>query len=150
MKLLDTDETILLVTGTGIAAEERDRPLAYWLKGEIDQRGASHPYRRGIVVGDAWYVENRIFQLNPAITIGGPGVNAAARELSASLPVVHTEEDRVFVQMGTSGEATKVCLWGADLAATARAVQLFVQDGMLEEMLGRLWRHRPDGGGVYV
>ena len=66
MKLLDTDETILLVTGTGIAAEERDRPLAYWLKGEIDQRGASHPYRRGIVVGDAWYVENRIFQLNPA------------------------------------------------------------------------------------
>ena len=43
MKLLDTDETILLVTGTGIAAEERDRPLAYWLKGEIDQRGATHP-----------------------------------------------------------------------------------------------------------
>jgi hypothetical protein len=150
MKLLDTDETILLVTGTGIAAEERDRPLAYWLKGEIDQRGATHPYRRGIVVGDAWYMENRIFQLNPAITIGGPGVNSAARELSETLPVVHSEEDRVFVQMGTSGEAPKVCLWGADLAATARAVQLFVQDGMLEEMLGRLWRPRPNGGGVYV
>jgi len=64
--------------------------------------------------------------------------------------VVHSEEDRVFVQMGTSGEVAKVCLWGADLAATARAVQVFVHDGMLEEMLGRLWRPRPDGGGVYV
>ena len=29
-------------------------------------------------------------------------------------------------------------------------LQLFVQDGMLEEMLGRLWRPRPNGGGVYV
>ena len=49
--------------------------------------------------------------------------------------MVHNEEDRVFVQMGTSGEAAKVCLWGADLAATARAVQFFVQGGMLSEML---------------
>jgi hypothetical protein len=150
MKLLDTDETILVVTGSGIPAEERDRPLAYWLKGEIDKRGDSHPYRRGIVVGDAWYVENRISQLNPAITIGGPGVNAAARELSDSLPVVHSEEDRIFVQMGTSGEAPKVCLWGADLAATARAVQYFVHEGLLAEMLERLWRPRPNSGGVYV
>jgi len=29
-------------------------------------------------------------------------------------------------------------------------VQVFVQDGMLEEMLGRLWRPRPNGGGMYV
>jgi hypothetical protein len=101
-------------------------------------------------VGDAWYLENRIFQLNPAIAIGGPGVNEASRELAEALPVVHSEDDRVFVQMGTSGEATKVCLWGADLAATARAVQFFVHDGMLAGMLEQLWRPRPDGGGVYV
>jgi hypothetical protein len=150
MKLLDTDETILLVTGTGIAAEERDRPLAYWLKGEIDQRGQAHPHRRGIVVGDTWYVDNGLFHLNPTITIGGPGVNRAAQELSEQLPIVRNEHDRAFVQVGAVGEAPKVCLWGVDLGATARAVELFVEEGLLKDMLETIWRHRPDGGGVYV
>ena len=81
MKLVDTDETIVLVTGSGISAEERDRPLAYWLKQEIDRRGSGHPYRRAVVVGDVWFLENRIFHLNPTIAIGGPGANSLAADL---------------------------------------------------------------------
>lgn len=150
MKLLDTDETILLVTGTGIAAEERDRPLAYLLKAEIDRAGGSHPYRRGIVVGDQWYLDNRLFHLNPTITIGGPGVNRVAQELVSVLPVVRSEGDRVFVQSGREGDASKACLWGADLAGTARAIEWFVADGLLRDLLEHQWRPRPDGGGVYV
>ena len=37
MKLIDTDETVVLVTGTSLTAEERDRPTAYSLKAEIDR-----------------------------------------------------------------------------------------------------------------
>ena len=41
MKLVDTEETVVLVTGSSLTAEERDRPLAYLLKAEIDRRGGA-------------------------------------------------------------------------------------------------------------
>lgn len=150
MKLLDTDETILLVTGSGITAEERDRPMAYWLKGEIDKRGDPHPHRRGIVVGDTWYVENGLFQLNPTITVGGPGVNLATQQLHEELPIVLEEGQRVFIQVGTVGDSPKACLWGVDMGATGQAVERFVTDGHLQEMLRKIWKRRPPDGGVYV
>ena len=43
MKLVDTEETVVLVTGSSLTAEERDRPLAYLLKAEIDRRGRGTP-----------------------------------------------------------------------------------------------------------
>jgi hypothetical protein len=44
MKLVDPEETVVLVVGGSIAAEERDRPLAYRIKGEIDRRGEERVY----------------------------------------------------------------------------------------------------------
>ena len=32
MKLVDTEETVVLVTGSSLTAEERDDPIAYHLK----------------------------------------------------------------------------------------------------------------------
>ena len=78
MKLVDTDETVVLVTGASITAEERDLPLAQRLKAEIDRRGDGLAYRRAVVVSDAWYLENRLFHLNPTIAIGGPGANGVS------------------------------------------------------------------------
>jgi len=150
VKLLDTDETILVVTGTGIAAEDRDRPLAYWLKAEIDRQGANHPYRRAIVVGDQWYQDNRVFHLNPTIAIGGPGVNLVAQELAGALPVVHMEGERMWVQSGHDNGVPRACLWGVDLAGTARAVEHFVTEGLLRAMLAEQWRPRPEGGGAFA
>jgi hypothetical protein len=89
MKLVDTEETVVLVTGASLTAEERDRPLAYLLKAEIDRRGAGHAYRRAVVVADLWYLENRIFHLNPTVAIGGPGANGVAQEFSEMLPTVY-------------------------------------------------------------
>lgn len=146
MKLIDTDETIMIVTGGGISAEERDRPLAYWLKGEIDRRGQGHPFRRAVVVSDVWYVENRVFHLNPAVMIGGPGVNLAARELAEQLPIVVEEGEHAFIQAGDVAEVPKFCLWGMDAGGTARAVRLFVDRELLAGMLDRVWRLRPDVG----
>jgi hypothetical protein len=146
VKLIDTDETILIVTGSGISAEERDRPVAYWLKAEIDRQGAGHPFRRAVVVADSWYVENRVFHLNPAIMVGGPGVNLGARELADRLPVVLEEDERSFVQSGDVEEVPKACLWGMDAGSTVRAVQLYAERGLLAGLLARIWRFRPDVG----
>jgi hypothetical protein len=147
MKLVDTEETIILVTGSDIRAEDRDRPLAYGLKSEIDRRGAGHSFRRAVVVGDAWYLDNRLFHLNPTVAIGGPGVNALAAELAGQLPTVWSQEDRVFVQADFDGDLKRACLWGADRQATSDAVDAFVLQGVLDELLEKIWRFRTE---VYV
>jgi len=147
MKLVDTEETVVLVTGASLTAEERDRPLAYLLKAEIDRRGAGHAYRRAVVVADIWYLENRIFHLNPTVAIGGPGVNGVAQELSATLPTVYNGDDQVFIQADFEGDMKRAALWGANAAATAAAVEAFVTRGILDDLLGRIWRFR---AGVFV
>jgi hypothetical protein len=142
MKLVDTEETVVLVTGSSLTAEERDRPLAYALKAEIDSRGAGHAYRRAVVVADAWYLENRIFHLNPTIAIGGPGANGVAQEFSTFLPTVYNREEEVFVQADFEGELKRAALWGVNAACTGAAVEVFTTQGHLEELLGKIWRFR--------
>jgi hypothetical protein len=142
MKLVDTEETVVLVTGASLTAEERDRPLAYLLKAEIDRRGTGHAYRRAVVVADLWYLENRIFHLNPTIAIGGPGVNGVAQEFSAILPTVYSADERVFVQADFEDDVKRAALWGADAGATAQAVEVFATQGMLDDLLRRIWRFR--------
>ena len=147
MKLVDTEETIVLVTGSSITSEERDRPLAYRLKSEIDRRGIGHAYRRAVVVADLWYLDNRIFHLNPTIAIGGPGANGVAHEFSSHLPTVHSVEEQVFVQLDFDGELKRAALWGANAAGTAAAVEAFISGGYLDDLLGRIWRFR---AGIFV
>jgi hypothetical protein len=141
MKLVDTEETVVLGTGSSLTAEERDRPLAYVLKAEIDRRGTGHAYRRAVVVGDTWYLENRIFHLNPTIAIGGPGVNGVSREFGGFLPTVHNRNEEVFVQADFEGDLKRAALWGVNAACTAAAVEVFTAE-YLEDLLGRIWRFR--------
>ena len=147
MKLVDADETVVLVTGSSPTAEERDRPLAYRLKAEIDQRGAGHAYRRAVVVADIWYLQNQIFQLNPTIAIGGPGANGVSHDFAEALPTVYSNNERVFVQAEFEGELKRAALWGVDASATAAAVEAFMSQGFLDDLLSRIWRFRT---GVFV
>lgn len=141
MKLVDTDETVVLVTGSSASAEERDRPAAYALKAEIDARGAGHAYRRAVVVTDAWYLENPTLQQNPTIAIGGPGANGVSEEFSA-LPMIYGRDEQVFVQGDLEGEPKRVALWGVNAAATTAAVEAFITEGLLDDLLARIWRFR--------
>ena len=147
MKLVDTDETVVLVTGSSVNAEERDRPLAYRLKSEIDRRGAGHAYRRAVVVADLWYLQNRIFQPNPTIAIGGPGANGVSQDFSEELTTVYSRDERVFVQADFEAERKRACLWGVDVSCTAAAVGVFMTEGYLDDLLSRIWRFRT---GVFV
>ncbi|MEO7136537.1 MAG: hypothetical protein ABI037_02355 [Gemmatimonadales bacterium] len=147
MKLVDTDETVVLVTGSSLTAEERDRPLAYRLKAEIDRRGAGHAYRRAVVVADIWYQQNRIFQLNPTIAIGGPGANGVSHDFAETLPTVYARDERVFLQADFEAEAKRASLWGIDASCTAAAVEVFMTQGYLDNLLSLIWRFRT---GVFV
>jgi hypothetical protein len=141
VKVIDTDETVLIVTGTEIPAEMNDRPIAYRLKEEIDRRGTGHTFRRAVVVSDHWYAENRIFHLCPTVAVGGPGVNRVAAALLNDLPMIVQRGERVFVQGNWDGETKRACLWGADRVATAEAVEWFVDDGLCGQFLASCWRN---------
>jgi len=140
VKLVDTDDTVLIVTGIDVPAEMNDRPLAYRLKAEIDRRGGGRPFRSGLVVSDAWFAQNRIFHLCPVVAVGGPGVNALAASLVNELPILVKREERVFVQGAWDGEQRRASLWGMDRAATADAVEVFLTEGYCDAFLTRVWK----------
>ncbi|MGA2384465.1 MAG: hypothetical protein ABSG61_13645 [Gemmatimonadales bacterium] len=146
MKLIDTDDTILIVTGTEIPAEMNDRPLAYRLKAEIDRRGEGRAFRGAVVVSDAWFVQNRIFHLCSAVAVGGPGVNALAASLVEELPMLVRRDDRVFVQGKWDGEEKRASLWGMDRTATAQAVEVFLKEGHCDAFLNAAWKLVEAGG----
>lgn len=144
MKLLDTEETIVLVTGSGEGAIQRDRPLALWLQAEIARRGDGQAYRRAVVTDDAWYLESGVLHQHPTIAIGGPGANEVMQQFAPALPTVFNDEERVFVQADLEGELKRVGLWGADAASTSAAVDAFVVHGFLDDLLRRIWRFRTE------
>lgn len=147
MKLVDTEETVVLVTGSDLRAEERDRPTAYRLKQEVDRQSDGQPFRRAVVVGDTWYLENRIFHLNPTIAIGGPGVNGVAAAFSQALPVAWSRDQRAYVQADFEADPKRAVLWGMDAESTMVAVETFVTQGFLADLLRRIWRFRTE---IYV
>lgn len=143
MKLIDRDETVLVVTGSTLSATEKDGPLAAWLRDEIDRRGSGLPFRRGLLVEDSAWVGTPGFHGNPTIAIGGPGSNAVVQHLTDALPTVWNREERSFIQMGGEGRSRQVALWGMDAEGTRGAVEAFVEEGMLDALLERLWPFRP-------
>ena len=143
MKVIDTDETILIVTGSDLPAEMNDRPTAYALKREIDRLGEGRPWREAVVVSDRWFADHRVFHLCSTIVIGGPGVNAVAAALINELPALVAREERVFVQGAWDSETKRVSLWGADRAATSEAVVVFLREGYCAQFLNSAWRFKP-------
>ena len=141
MKLIDTDETVLIVTGTDIPAEMNDGPTAYQLKAEIDRQGGGRAFRLALVVSDSWYAEHRIFHLCPTVAVGGPGVNRVAAALAPELPVLYQRGESVFVQGSWDGERKRASLWGTDRDATREAVDTFVQGGLCGAFLARIWKN---------
>lgn len=131
------ESTTFVVTGSNLRAEEMDRPLAYCLSEKISERlndiGIAAPV---YVVSDFRYLHERQWQGFPAISIGGPGVNAVAQEWMRSLPVALELEDEFFLQMGTSKAGVpRASIWGMDHATTQSALATFL-DHYLGEFLG--------------
>lgn len=138
---IDVNDTVLIVVGSELVPEEKDRPLAYTLKRAIDAQGRN-AYQRAIVVSDRWFLDNEIFQACPSIIIGGPGVNAAAALFYKKLPVVWTSSEKgdSFVQATFNDTIARAALWGMNQQATGVAVDAFVEHGYLQNMLTAAWK----------
>lgn len=141
MKLVDRDETVLVVVGA--RETTRDRPFADTVRDAVDARGNGQFYRRAVVVGDAEYLDRPELHRHPTIAVGGPGVNAVSQRLVSESPAMWQSEDRAFVQGDIEGIPKRVVIWGMDAAATGRAVDAFVSEGMLDLLLDRIWRFKP-------
>jgi hypothetical protein len=141
MQQLDVNQTILIVVGSDINPEEKDRPLAYYLKQQIEKAPeyGSLPFRKCVVISDSLFENDKIIQICPTISIGGPGVNALAARLVNKLPVLMAEDDKYFIQYDENGTNTMVSIWGMNQETTREAIDIFINNGLLEKYLKKVW-----------
>jgi hypothetical protein len=125
---------LLIVTGSSLRAEEMDRPLAYYLKQQIE-RSLSEAVAEGRdglegyivrVVADIRWIHDEPLQAMPTISLGGPGVNALAHRWLEEVPVSLAFGERYFIQMDPDLADARASVWGMDNATTQIAVSVFV------------------------
>jgi hypothetical protein len=122
---------ILIVVGSSLRAEEADRPLAYYLKQQIEQAlaalGPPGEAPGVAVVADLRWLHDEFLQPLPTISLGGPGVNFLGQRWVEELPLSLAVDNQYYVQMDPDLEEPRVSLWGMDNAATQVAVSAFLQ-----------------------
>lgn len=144
MKLVDGEETIVVVVGSDLEPGHPDLRNAERLREEIDARGRGWSYRRAIVVTDVAWFETELLHHAPVIAVGGPGVNGVSARLAGELPSVWTDGNRVVIQADPSDGPRRATLWGTDRHATGEAVATFIERGWLDEFLDRCWRFKSE------
>lgn len=117
---------ILIVAGTSLRAEEADRPLAYYLKQQIEERAGTEMPARVCVVADLRWIHDESLQGLPTISLGGPGVNVLAHRWVENLPVALAVDEQFYIQMDPELEEPRVSIWGVDNAQTQIAVSAFL------------------------
>jgi hypothetical protein len=124
---------LLIVTGSSLRAEEVDRPLAYYLKQQIEQQLAvteldpdANPLAVRVVADFRW-LNDEDWQTLPTISLGGPGVNALAHRWLEDVPVSLAVDEQYYIQMDPDLDDLRVSIWGMDNANTQIAVSAFVQ-----------------------
>lgn len=124
---------ILIVVGAHLSAEVYDRPLAYRLRERVLTVLESDDPERVVVCTDLWYLNRDQLRELPAISVGGPTVNAFTAYLGDKLPSTFAVDGRLVVQ--AAWDAPLACCWGIDAAGTAAAVEAFAERH-LEQWLG--------------
>jgi len=141
MQQIDVNQTILVVVGSEVKPEEKDRPLAYKLMNQIGQseKYGGQPFRKCVVISDLLFENDKIIQVCPTIAIGGPGVNLVSAKFVDKLPVSVNRDNQFFIQSESDFKTNRVSIWGMDQATTNDAIDEFVNSGMLEKFLGKIW-----------
>jgi len=127
---------LLIVTGSNLRAERADRPLAYRLKSTIesvfDTQSGHHVV---VVISDLWYLNAAALHSLPMISVGGPGVNAAAAYLCKRLPNALLIDGVLAIQMDVNLEDLRASVWGSSHEYTAGAIDIFIGKGYLNRFL---------------
>jgi hypothetical protein len=135
------ERMLLIVTGSTLRAEEVDRPLAYYLKQQVearmeaDSKSSELPFPVRVIADFRWLHEESLQRL-PTISLGGPGVNALAQRWLEDLPVSLAVDEQYYIQMDPDLEEPHVSIWGMDNPTTQIAVSAFIQK-FLPKFLGR-------------
>jgi len=130
---------VFVVTGSNLTAEQKDRPLAYFLKTQIDRYGGEDESKCAVVVSDLWYAATAEARKRATISVGGPGVNNLSRELWPSLPTALAVDNVFAIQMDVSMSDLRASIWGMDHETTKEAVQTFFEKGYLRRFLEAVW-----------
>jgi hypothetical protein len=132
---IDSDRLICIVVGVQLRAELGDRPLAYRIEQEVRTRleaalgkpaEGEPPRLAPVVVSDVLYLNNDELQARPAISVGGPAMNAVSAMLVDKLPTAVAVEDTLVIQMDLDMEDQRCAVWGMNHLDTVRAVELFI------------------------
>ena len=142
MQYFDIRTTVLIVVGHGILPEEEDRPIAYELKRAVNERAGGRENRMAVVLTDVWMMNTEMAELFPAISVGGPSVNAFTAQIYDELPVAVAKEQEWFIQMD-EGNEKRAAIWGMETALTRDAIEEFVSGGYLDRFLKLVWK-QPD------
>jgi len=125
---------ILIVTGSTLRAEELDRPLAYYLKQQVEtavgrrvEDGTDEAPAKVLVVADFRWMSDEPLQAAATISVGGPGVNALAHRWFEELPFSFAVDEQYCIQMDPDLAEPRVSLWGMDNPTTQIAVSIFVE-----------------------
>jgi hypothetical protein len=123
---------LLIVTGSSLRAEEADRPLAYYLKQQVEQQITAQGAAEVIsletrVVADFRWLNEEAWQHLPTISLGGPGVNALTHRWLEDVPLSLTVDGQYYIQMDPDLSELRVSIWGMDNSTTQIAVSAFIQ-----------------------
>ena len=123
-------------TGTAEDREPRTRDLGCAFKIQNSQSLAEvdvvfrleieFPRLAPVVITDVYYLNNEEIQSRPAISVGGPAMNAVSAMLVDQLPTAVAVENTLVVQMDLEMTDRRCAVWGMDHLDTVRAVDLFV------------------------
>ncbi|MEM9347671.1 MAG: hypothetical protein AAGB26_13750 [Planctomycetota bacterium] len=136
---VDESNAVMIVVGSHLRAEERDRPLAYGLRARIEHWREMHADQLDVpltplVCTDLWYLNHADLQRRPTICLGGPGVNALqainanqSDEDSGEKEERPPEalEPRVTIMIDPDYTHLRVGIWGTDTELTEKGIQLF-------------------------
>lgn len=131
----DLDYLILIVTGTTLRAEDKDRPLAYRVVDAIHERLPADSRWRPLVISDVYYVNQPALHDCPAISIGGPGVNRLTQILYGELSVVLAVDHVFSIQMDVGTDDHRAVVWGMNHDTTVEAIETFIEKGHLDRFL---------------
>jgi hypothetical protein len=132
---IDTDRLICIVVGVQLRAELGDRPLAYRIEREMRTRleaalgkppEGEPPRLSPVVISDVYYLNSEEMQARPAVSVGGPAMNALSALLADKLPTAVAIEDTLVIQMDLDMEDRRCAVWGMNHLDTVRAVELFI------------------------
>jgi hypothetical protein len=144
MPQVDIDRLIWIVVGIQLNAELGDRPLAYRVEQAMREKLAARfgrpdagelPRFSPAVITDVYYLNDADAQKRPAISIGGPGMNALSALLTDKLPTPVAIENTLVVQMDLDFKDERCAVWGMTHLDTVRAVELFLSKGYLDLFL---------------